>query len=223
MTNLITIDITSDTICPWCFIGKRRLESALKDVENVEFKIKWHPFYLDPMAETQNKMERYRNKFGEGRAEQMMEMMKKTARAVGINMEYGGNVGNTRNSHRLIALADEDAQLQDRVVNALFHAYFEVNEDISDVDVLSRIGVETGIFKSEQEGKDFFASETGADQVDKSVNLAYRRDISGVPFFVYNNRYSVEGAQDANVHKNIINKILRESAINVKVDKSQMC
>ena len=162
------------------------------------------------MAETEDKRGRYERKFGKERAAQMIPQMQRTAGEVGIKMEYGGKVGNTRNSHRLIGLAENDSNLQGKVVDALFHAYFEVNDDISSIDTLARIATDVKLFKSEADARAFLADETDANRIDMEVQNAYDIGVSGVPHFIIDNKYSVGGAQDAPVFKHIFDLILKK-------------
>lgn len=117
---------------------------------------------------------------------QMIPYMKQVGDSVGIEFEYGGKTGNTRDSHRLIAEAgSKGLDVQDKLVNALFHAYFEVNEDISSKEVLARIAAEVGVFPSQEEALEFMKSEKRGAEVDKEVDFnQYRRGISGVPHFI---------------------------------------
>jgi len=116
----------------------------------------------------------------------MIPHMEKVGAGEGIAFKYGGMIGNTRDSHRVIAEAGSKGEgVQDKLVNALFHAYFEVNEDISDREVLARIGAETGVFESKEEGMEFLKSEKRGKEVDNEVMLyQYGSGISGVPHFI---------------------------------------
>ena len=142
----------------------------------------------------------------------MIPMMKEAARQEGIQMEYGGMIGNTRNSHRLIALADDNPEKQDTIVEALFHSFFEVNDDISSVDVLSDIAVKCNVFKTKQDAKAFFASDKGASQVDEKVDEAYKMGISGVPNFTFQNKFSINGAQEPLLLERVIEKLLNDNS-----------
>lgn len=201
MSRQISIDIVSDTVCPWCFVGKRRLEKAIashqKSHPDTSFKVTWHPFYLDPtVKKTEDKTVRYERKFGKARFAQMVPHMEQVGKGEGIKFKFGGKIGNTRNSHRLIAEAGaREGDLQDRLVNALFHAYFEVNEDISSKETLARVAKEVGVFESEEKGMEFLNSEERGAEVDKEVDFnQYRRGISGVPHFIIEGkRFSSQG------------------------------
>eukprot|EP00249_Psilotum_nudum_P009035 c21666_g2_i1 orf=204-629(+) len=126
--QLITIDVTSDTVCPWCFIGKRYLERAMdaaKDTYN--FEVRWHPFLLNPNAPKAgiDKMEYYKTKFGEARAALIIDRVKKAFSDIGIDFKCGGLTGSTLDSHRLIELAGQQGlDKQNALVEELFINYF---------------------------------------------------------------------------------------------------
>jgi predicted DsbA family dithiol-disulfide isomerase len=138
------------------------------------------------VKETEDKLARYERKFGKSRMAQMIPYMAAIGGSVGIRFKYGGKIGNTRDSHRLIAEAGaRGGDLQDRLVNKLFNAYFEVNDDISSKDTLAKIATEVGLFKDQQEGLEFLKSEKRGAEVDREVEFnQYRRGISGVPHFI---------------------------------------
>jgi predicted DsbA family dithiol-disulfide isomerase len=117
---------------------------------------------------------------------QMLPYMQAVGERERIHFKYGGKTGNTRDSHRLIAEAGARGEdLQGRLVDALFHAYFEVNDDISSKEVLARIADEVGLFESEGEALDFLKSDKRGAEVDKEVILyQYGESINGVPHFI---------------------------------------
>src|SRR5438046_4086443 len=107
-----------------------------------------------------NKRARYERKFGKARLVQMIPHMEQVGKGEGIKFKFGGKIGNTRDSHRLIAEAGvRGGNVQDRLVNALFHSYFEVNEDISSKETLARIAKDVGMFENEEKGMEFLKSE----------------------------------------------------------------
>jgi predicted DsbA family dithiol-disulfide isomerase len=128
----------------------------------------------------------------------MIPQMAEVGKREGIQFKFGGKIGNTRNSHRLIAEAGAGGgDLQDRLVNALFHAYFEVNEDISSKEVLARIATEVGVFESQEKGMEFLNSEKRGAEVDKEVEFNQnRRGIMGVPHFIIEGKTFLE--EDSN-------------------------
>lgn len=204
MTNF-NIEIVSDTVCPWCYIGHKKLLAAISSYQSAHpgnsdtFSTTWKPFYLDPEAPKVaiSKRERYAARFGESRMTAMHERMNEIGKAVGINFKWGGKTGNTRDSHRLIQLAKtKSPEMQTRTVEALFTAYFENEEDITDHGVLLKAAKTAGLDEAEAR-KWIVESDEGGKLVDAEVREAQERNISGVPHFTLNERFEVEGAQDS--------------------------
>ena len=194
---------------------------------------------MDPtVKQTEDKRARYERKFGKARFEQMVPHMESVGKGEGIEFKYGGKIGNTRDSHRLIteagaADAANGGDLQDRLVNALFHAYFEVNEDISSREVLARIAAEVGVFDSQEKGMEFLKSEKRGEEVDKEVEFnQYRRGISGVPHFIIEGKKKdlrstfvdsadeaeVGGAQESRVFQRIFAQVEKSKKAEAPLD-----
>lgn len=151
----------------------------------------------------------YKSKFGEERTSMIFERLTSIGAQTGISFKFGGKTGNTRTSHRLIALAKtKSPALQTRVVEELFSAYFENEQDITDVDVLIKAGVKAGL--DEAEAKRWLESDGGGEVVDKEVEKAQRGNVSGVPNFTINGRYEVGGAQDPGVFLRLFERIKGE-------------
>jgi len=203
----LAITITSDMICPWCYVGKRRLERALRaiDTSKVDIQVTWRPFQLDPHAPAPgvDKMARYREKFGP-RMEKMLQHLGAIGDKEGINFKFGGKTGNTFNAHRLAEWAARFGK-QDAVVEKLFNAYFEREQDISDLSVLEAVAVAAGLPRDQVAA--FLRSQELAAEVQRNVEQAYALGITGVPHFVINNKYSFSGAQDADFFVCIFRKI----------------
>ncbi|KAI0179885.1 DSBA oxidoreductase [Hypoxylon sp. FL1284] len=203
MTN-INIKIVSDTVCPWCYIGKRRLDKAIDLYRKVypegkddTFSINWAPFYLDPTSPKVGVpvTERMVERFGPQRFAALQQRLQLMGREEGIDFGFDGKVGNTRDSHRLIQLGKtkgEDAQ--NRVVLELFRSYFESDGDITSHASLTRAAVKAGL--DEAEVRDWLGSDKGGKEVDAEVQEAYAKDIHGVPHFTIQGKYDVDGAQD---------------------------
>lgn len=148
---VLKIDVISDTVCPWCFIGKRRLEKAMNQFmathSNVTFDVEWHPFQLAPtMSKTKPKMEHYIRKFGQERAQAMVPYMKSVGEPEGISFSYGGVIANTLDSHRLIHWSRQFG-CQNQVVEELFKDYFEREQNIGDASVLAAAAERAGLDK----------------------------------------------------------------------------
>ncbi|PRP74306.1 hypothetical protein PROFUN_11808 [Planoprotostelium fungivorum] len=212
MSRIIKIDVISDTICPWCYVGKRRLDTALKSFSNAKFEINWKPFFLDPNlpSEGVDKMEMYAKKFGKSRIEGMIAAMKQTGLNENppIQFSYGGKVANTLDSHRLIEYSKHHNK-QEEVVSELFSDYFEGEKNIGSRDVLTDAAVRAGLDGGQVSR--FLESSEGVEQVKEEVeeaHLKYR--VSGVPFFIFEGKYALSGAQEPEAIKRVVEKILTE-------------
>jgi predicted DsbA family dithiol-disulfide isomerase len=206
------ISIVSDTVCPWCYVGKNRLELAiaqhLKSNPNDTFTTSWHPFYLNPDAPKQStdKAALYAAKFGAQRTQVMQAHLARLGKDIGINFKFGGRTGNTRDSHRLIQLGKTKGEdVQTRVVEELFAAYFENEEDIVDKATLLRRGVMAGL--DEAEVREWLESDKGGAEVDREVGEAKRRFVTGVPNFTVNGRYEVQGAEEPGAFLQVFGEI----------------
>ncbi|KAK2753698.1 hypothetical protein FQN55_000061 [Onygenales sp. PD_40] len=201
----IHITIVSDTVCPWCYIGKKRLERAISlyhaahpsTTPTDTFTTDWRPFYLNPdptrlgVDKTANMVAR----FGAERTHMIQSRLAAAGAAEGISFKFGGKTGYTRDSHRVIQLGKErgGGRLQTRVVEELFKAYFENERDISDRGVLVEAAVGAGLEEGDVRG--WLEGEGGGETVDREVRESVRRGISGVPYFMVQGGHRVEGAE----------------------------
>lgn len=193
----IPIAIHSDVICPWCWIGKRRLEQALAGFPVGTATVTWHPFQLNPgmPVEGMPRAEYRRRKFGSADfAKALDERVTRVAAEVGLAFDLAGQARtpNTLRAHRLIRWAGQQGK-QDALVEALFSAYFSAGLDVGDRAVLTRLAVSVGL--DGQSVAQFLASNEGTDDV-----LAEERDIrqhgaEGVPLFIINGQERLSGAQ----------------------------
>jgi predicted DsbA family dithiol-disulfide isomerase len=148
----------------------------------------------------------YAEKFGADRTEMIFQRVGQAGADVGINFKFGGRTGNTRNSHRLIQLAKtKSPEMQTKVVDQLFEAYFEKEGDITSMDVLKNAGVKAGL--EEKEVMEWLNSDKGGKEVDEEVMEARMQRITGVPNFTINERYEVGGAQESQVFLSLFEKI----------------
>ncbi|MCD0489173.1 DsbA family oxidoreductase [Pedobacter sp. MC2016-14] len=193
------VDIWSDVRCPFCYIGKRKFEAALAQFEHRDqVEVEWHSFELDPNAETlpdANPAQHLADKYGRSIewAEEMQENVTHTASEVGLTFNLSKSiVANSFDAHRLIQLAKSEG-LADEVEEQLFIAHFTNGENISDHQTLVKIGASAGLDKLTVEtmlkGSDF-AAEVRTDE-----RTAQNIGIKGVPFFVFNEKLAVSGAQ----------------------------
>jgi predicted DsbA family dithiol-disulfide isomerase len=195
----LTVEIWSDIVCPWCYIGKRRFEAALEAFEHRdEVTVMWRSFELDPEAAHVGEgsaAERLAAKYGMTIARAQELQVEMTERAAGDGLEYHldrARGGNTFDAHRLIHLAavyGHQAAAQER----LMRAYFTEGEPVSDPDTLVRLVSELGV--DADEARAVLASDRFAEDVREDEQLAGQLGIQGVPFFVLDRRYGVSGAQ----------------------------
>jgi len=195
----LAIDIISDVVCPWCFVGKRRVEAALRlyrERGGAEPKLTWHPFQLNPdmPPEGVDRDEYVRRKFGAERAGQVYGRITAVGREVGIPFDFAKvtRQPNTLAAHSLIALAI-DAGKQDAVVEAFFRAFFLEGRDLTSAETLAGIAVGAGL--DEGDVKAFLGSADARAHIEAEDKQAREIGVEGVPFFIFNRRLAVSGAQ----------------------------
>ncbi|CAH9139208.1 unnamed protein product [Cuscuta epithymum] len=192
--KLIHIDISSDSVCPWCFVGKRNLDTAIaSSKEHYEFEIKWHPYLLNPSApkEGVSKKEFYMQKFGT-RSEQLRLRMTEIFKGLGLEYNMSGLTGNTLDSHRLIYFAGQQGHdKQHNLVDELFIGYFTQGKYIGDREFLEEAAKKVGV-----EGAAEFLEDplNGLKEVNEELKQ-YSANISGVPHFVINGEQQLSGGQ----------------------------
>jgi len=205
------IEIWSDVICPWCYIGKRRFEKALSQSgqrENVN--VIWRSFELDPKAPPQHPgtlNEMLARKYGVSpqQADAMNERVTALAREVGLEYRLtGARPGNTFDAHRLLHFAAAQ-QLGDRATECIMHAYFSESLPVGDRAALARLAPEFGIAENEAlamlEGDDY------SDAVRADESRAAEFGITGVPFFVFDQKSGISGAQPVEVFAEALQKM----------------
>ncbi len=194
----LTIKIYSDVICPWCYVGKRRLERALKQWNgSVPVKISWRPFQLNPTMPQQgmDRRQYLEAKFGGPAAARAIYSQVETAGAgEGISFAFDriARTPNTFNAHRLIWLAEHHGK-QDAMVEMLFRRYFLEGGDIGHVEILSQAAAAVGLDRAVIDA--FLASDEGVEAVKAEEAVGRRLGISGVPYFALNGVHALSGAQ----------------------------
>jgi len=194
----ISIEIYSDVICPWCYVGKRRLERALGQLrDRAQAQIDWRPFQLNPTMplDGMDRTAYLKAKFGSLDAFRQMEehlLAAGAAERIPFAFEKVTRTPNTFAAHRLVWYAAQQRK-QDQVVEALFHAYFIEGQNIGDSNIIAHAAVEVGLDRTETE--EFLASNKGAVEVKTEEAVGRRLGISGVPYFVFNGRIAISGAQ----------------------------
>jgi predicted DsbA family dithiol-disulfide isomerase len=190
------LDIFSDTICPWCYVGKRRLARALAARPQPRMAIRWRAFQLNPGMPADGMIrERYIDaKFGSSeRAKRIYEAVSAVGASEGIqfNFEAIKRTPNTILSHRLLRRAGKEDK-QDALLEAMFLAYFVEGRDIGNVRVLGEIGESVGL----TDAGEYLTGDEGLEEVRAEDSLARRQGINGVPCFIFNYRFLLSGAQE---------------------------
>jgi len=226
------VDIWSDIMCPFCYIGKRKFESALEKFSDKEkIEVRWHSFQLDPAVPNNVDGDIYdylAQRKGQTRewAKQVNEHVSQTAKEVGLtyNMDEAV-VANSFDAHRLIQLAKKWGK-DDVAEEALFKAYFTEGKNISDKDTLTAIGIRIGLDDAEIE--QLFSSDAYAKEVQYDIAVAQRLGINGVPFFVLNNKYGVSGAQSPELFQQALQQAWQEyqkenQVVNIETIEGSAC
>lgn len=210
------IDIFHDTVCPWCRIGKRHLQLALAEWDGEPVTVRYRAFFLNPNIPPEGYDFRpYMLAKGGGRLtlEDFFAGPRQRGAAVGLtfNFEAIERAPNSLLSHRLVYLAPEERRPD--VLEAVYAAYFEHGRDIGDVDVLADIARETGLDAAAIRAQ--LATDAAESEVVADVDFARQAGISGVPFFIFNNRYAFSGAQPVEV----IRRVMESDEIRVTSDE----
>jgi predicted DsbA family dithiol-disulfide isomerase len=204
------VEIWSDVVCPWCYIGKRRFEQALENFDGRDgVEVVFRPFQLDPTAPpgvATPVAEVYARKFGgPQRAEQIIGHVTNVAAACGIEFHLDRAVrANTLLAHRLLWFA-ESRGVQIALKEELLRAYFTDGRNVGDPDVLVELAARVGLEPSEVEA--FLASDAGTDEVRAELAVAAENEITAVPTFVFGGRWSVPGAQDVEVFERVLERV----------------
>ena len=200
---LLTIDVVSDVVCPWCYIGKRKLEAALALPQAADLptaQVRWHPFQLNPdLPMTGIARKQYlEDKFGGAeRAAEIYARVRAAGRSAGLELNIDGitQQPNTLAAHTLIAFAQQgSAAAGNDVKERLLKAYFVENRFIGDADVLASLAREAGL--DADAARSFFTDPHQLQAVAQADAQARSMGITGVPFFIFNQKVAVSGAQD---------------------------
>ncbi|MET8911151.1 DsbA family oxidoreductase [Micromonospora sp. NPDC004551] len=190
------IEIYADVVCPWCWIGKRRLEQALERYDG-EVTVRFRPFQLDPTPVTEPKplIEALGAKFGgRDKAEGMAAHVTQVARGAGIDMHFDRAVAaNTFEAHRLVRFATERGRAAE-LVERLYRAHFQDGIDVGSTDALAKLAAEVGL--DESEAREYLESNLGRREVAADLSAAHQLGVSSVPTFVLAGKYAVTGAQE---------------------------
>ncbi|KAF4465986.1 dithiol-disulfide isomerase involved in polyketide biosynthesis [Fusarium albosuccineum] len=201
----ISITAISDPVCPWCYIGALRLSRAIalyrKTVSSSDtVTTTWHAYQLDPEAKTQPIVAKIASKFGEAKVPEVKTRLGGIARREGLQFNFDSTIGNTRDAHRLEKLAkkkDESGRedLQTRLVLEVMKMYFEEGGDITSVEELATAAERVGIDKDE--ARAWLKGDNGGGEVDGEVLEMQKKGVRGVPRYVINGKFNVNGAEEA--------------------------
>ena len=209
----LEVDVISDVMCPWCYIGKRRLERAMELVPERPFAIRWRPFQLDATIppDGMDRQEYLDRKFGRDQAREIYANIEAVGAAEGIDFAFDriAKSPNTLNAHRFIRWSANSGH-QDQAVERLFKAFFIEGEDVGAKDVLLDMAREIGM--DDEIMDQLLDSDVDTELVEKEIALAHRMGINGVPAFVIANRYIVMGAQSPELLADAFNRAAGELA-----------
>ena len=204
MLGAVVVDVVSDVVCPWCYIGKRRLEAAIaqlrEEAPDLPFTVRWHPFQLNPDLPPQgvDRKAYLEAKFGgTARAKEVYERVTAAGRSVGIPFDFDAieRQPNTLDAHRLVAWAQSRSEGDaDALVEGLFRANFLEGRYVGSAEELVTIAEAAGFDAAD--ARAFLASDELTDVVADSDRRAREMGIGGVPFFIFDGKTALSGAQE---------------------------
>ena len=192
----LEIDVISDVVCPWCYLGKRKLDAAMKQVEAFTYDVRWRPFQLDPTIPPEGiaRAEYMSRKFGPEKIAAIHARLEEAGQEEGLTFAFDKitRSPNTLDAHRLIRWAQPSGKQSD-IVERLFNLYFVEGQDIGDrnvlIDVARQAGLDVDLITR------LFVEGVDIVPVQEEMSTAARMGISGVPFFIFGGKYAVSGAQ----------------------------
>ena len=210
MSKTINIEIVSDFACPWCFVGKRRLKKAIEQRPNLDIALNWRPFQLNPdmPREGRNRRDYYRNKFGDERAKDLREALKNVGAEAGIVFcdDPDSIAPNTLSAHVLMFWAAKDENIDtNALAEKLFNAHHVACENIGDKYVLMRIAGEAAMDTASVISK--LAAGDDEDTVKEQIRQSAAGGVSGVPFFIINDKYTISGAQPSDTLASVFDQV----------------
>ena len=219
------VEIWSDVVCPFCYIGKRKFEKALESFDAKEkVEIEWKSFQLDPAmrfvpGQTVHEYLGRRKGVSEAQGKQMNDSMAAMAKEVGLEYNFDiAVISNTTNAHQVLHLAKKH-RLQNEMKERLFKAYYTEGRNIGDLDTLVELGAEVGIPSTEI--KDILTNNLFLTEVKHDQEEAAQVGVRGVPFFVFNNKYAVSGAQPTELFQQVLDKVWEEEKPLIMVEEGE--
>ncbi|KAI0714305.1 thioredoxin-like protein [Cerioporus squamosus] len=212
--GVISLVVISDIVCPWCYIGQRELQKAIRDVKaehDLTIKVEHRPYLLHPSMDENIKLDKhawYLEKFGQEKLDQIKSMVQSRAKEVGIEINFEGTVSQTIRAHRLSRKAFElgGQDMQEKFLDATYHAYFTEGKNIGDYDVLGELAEQAGVMSKEETAK-FLDSDEFKQEVEHNAMDARKKGVTGVPFTIVNGRWAVSGGQTSEVYAQIFRKL----------------
>tara|TARA_R110002126_G_scaffold49253_5_gene136529 strand:- start:220 stop:870 length:651 start_codon:yes stop_codon:yes gene_type:complete len=214
-TNQLQIDIISDVMCPWCIVGYRRLEKALSQFDDLEVKLQWHPFELNPAMgpEGQHLGEHIAEKYGSTPEQSTQNRQRLTQMGADLGFEFNfsdaSRIYNTLQAHQLLYWAAESGK-QTELKLALFSSYFTDQKNPDDIEVLIEAATKVGL--DADEARAVLTDKRFETAVKEEEQLWISRGIQAVPAIVFNQQYLVSGAQDPDTIAELISKLTTEDA-----------
>jgi len=211
-TDPIVIDVVSDVMCPWCYIGKRRLEAALQQRPDLNVEVQWHPFQLDATIPKQgmDRQEYLNRKFGgpDG-AKSIYANIVEAGKREDIPFDFDAipRSPNTLDCHRLIHWSKQSGH-QDALVERLFEMYFTQGLDVGDHDVLVQAANDAGM--DGKKVKELLASDRDCDTIEHGVASAHKMGVQGVPCFIIAGKFALSGAQPPEAIVELLDKVQQD-------------
>ena len=199
---VIKVDIVSDVVCPWCFIGKRRIEKAMMALDHeFDFDVSYLPFQLNPQTPQEgfNQKEYLSKKFGGyEKYDEITRHVTRVAAEEGLQFNFDKQLvsPNTKDAHRVIWFAKKEGK-QLAVIEAFMKAYFEQGVDLTKKENMVAVAASAGLDATRVAS--LLDSQEGKQEVNQMEQLNHQRGVSGVPFYIINNQYGISGAQPSDV------------------------
>ncbi|KAB5566480.1 thioredoxin [Coniochaeta sp. 2T2.1] len=236
MTTTFTVEIYSDTLCPFCYIGKKSLDSAISLYQSrhpdVSFKLIWRPFLIHPKfrGKVPNKRDYFKAKYGAAQAEGLFKRLEERGRRLGIDFSWDGASGSSWDSHKLILAAGDRDRLEEEekaagreeeereggwggrqkaMLDGLFRGVFEEGRDVSDHQFLAEVAVNAGVVETVEEAERVMADEEMGRRVEWESAQGRKREIEAVPSYLVQGRYFVGGMQEPEVFEEVFGRVVR--------------
>ena len=213
MAERFIIDVVSDVICPWCFLGKRRLDAALAQLDDIDVFVRWRPYMLDPTIppEGLDRQAYMLNKFGPERLKTIHDPLIAAGEELGVPYDFDAitRTPNTLDAHRLIRWS-HTVERQHEMAERLFMAYWSEGQDVGDRDVLAACAGEAGINAAQI--RELLDTEQDVAETMAEIEHATKIGVTGVPTFILGQSYALVGAQSPEVLADAIGRVAKELA-----------